>query len=373
MVRKRIAIIASISTSLINFRGELIKKWIELGHEVYACAPDFECKIKDKLECAKVKPVEIKLFRTGLNPFKDLVSLYSLYKTLNEINPDVVYSYTIKPVIYASIASKLAGVDYISSLITGLGYTFSGNSFTKKIINRVTRILYKISLSTNKLVLFQNEDDRKLFVDLKLVDEGKTAVVNGSGVNTSHFYYSPYDKNEVSFLMICRLLKSKGIYEYIKAAEMVKRNYPDVEFNVVGPYNPGNPDSIDEDILKRAEKEGIINYHGRKDDVRPFIEDSSVYVLPSYREGTPRSVLEAMSMGRPIITTDVPGCRETVDEGVNGFLVSEKNYEQLVDRMLYFINNKDKIREMGDNSRRIAEEKYDVHKVNEDIINKMGL
>jgi len=125
--------------------------------------------------------------------------------------------------------------------------------------------------------------------------------------------------------------------------------------------------------LKRAEKEGIINYHGRKDDVRPFIEDSSVYVLPSYREGTPRSVLEAMSMGRPIITTDVPGCRETVDEGVNGFLVSEKNYEQLVDRMLYFINNKDKIREMGDNSRRIAEEKYDVYEVNEVIINKMGL
>ena len=373
MSEKKIAIIASYASSLINFRGELIKKWVEMDFKVYALAPDIDDSTKNKLTNIGAFPKEINLNRTGLNPLNDLKTIYGLYKTLKELDVDIVYSYTIKPVIYGSIASKLAGVNSINSLITGLGYTFIGETLPKKIINKLAQSLYKIALSANNLVLFQNPDDQRLFIEKRLVKEEKTGVVNGSGVDIDHFNFSSPETDNISFLIICRLLKAKGVYEYIKAAELVKGKYPEVEFDIVGPYNPDNPDSIDENILNEAIDKDIVNFHSRQDDVRPYINDSSVYVLPSYREGTPRSVLEAMSMGRPIITSDVPGCRETVIDDKNGFLVPVRDHKSLAEKMIYFIENRDEIVRMGQESRKLAEEKYDVHKVNEDIIEKMGL
>ena len=377
MGKEKIAVIASKASSLINFRGELIKRWSDMGYKVYALAPDFTEDIKRGVEDHGAVPMDYKLNRTGLNPAADLLSIYSLYRIMKRIKPDITYTYTIKPVIYGSYAGKLAGLEHMNSLITGLGYTFVGEGVSRKIINKTAQLMYKIALNFNELVFFQNNDDRDLFIDKGLVKEKKTVVVNGSGVNTDHFYYDELSNNiskeNISFLIMARLLVAKGVKEFIEAAKRIREKYPKVNFDVLGPFNPENPDSIKKNLLQEAQEKDIINYHGEVDDVRSHIKDCTVYVLPSYREGTPRSVLEAMSMGRPIITTDVPGCRETVQDGQNGFLVSVKDAETLADKMEYFIENPDQAVVMGKNSRKMAEEKYDVHKVNETITEAMGL
>jgi glycosyltransferase involved in cell wall biosynthesis len=225
------------------------------------------------------------------------------------------------------------------------------------------------------MVIFQNPDDRLLFKRLDfLMDTQKTYLVNGSGVNLDHYYFSaPKQADQVSFLLIGRLIRSKGISEYAKAAEIIKKRHDNVSFRLLGSLT-GSSDLVSKEDLGRWVSEGTVEYCGRADDVRPFIEMASVIVLPSfYGEGTPRSVLEAMSMGRPVITTDAPGCRETVEEGVNGFLVPVRDSKALAEAMERFIEKPELIKKMGRESRRIAEEKYDVRKVNQVILEAMGL
>ncbi|SIR46626.1 glycosyltransferase family 4 protein [Halanaerobium kushneri] len=372
-MNNRLVIISNISTSLINFRGELIKKWIDLGYEVYTLAPGYNDNHKEILESWKAKTVEYNLNRSGLNPFKDLKSLINLSNKIKEIDPDYIFSYTIKPVVFSSLISKQIDLKGMYSLIPGLGYAFNDGGLKNKIVNKVAVFLYKISLSNNDKVFFQNPDDLDLFVSLNLISKDKTVLVNGSGVDTEKFYNTDPQKEKISFLIMARLLKSKGIKHYIEAARIIKKEYPDVEFNILG--SPGSgPDAVSLDYVKKADQDNIINYPGRVEDVKPFIAKNSIYVLPSYyREGTPRSILEAMSMGKPIITTDNPGCRETVNEGQNGFLIPIKNHKILADKMRYFIENKNEIVRMGKKSRKIAEEKYNVHRVNQKIIQEMNL
>lgn len=372
MKNKKIAIISNVSGSLINFRGELIKEWINMGYKVYAFAPKFKVDDKKKLKSINAIPVRYELNRSGLNPFKDLKSIISLYNNLKKINPAYIYGYTIKPVIYSSLISNFLNLKGMYSMITGLGYAFKGINFKEKIVNKIAIFLYKISLKNNTKVFFQNPDDMNLFIKKDLINKEKTFLVNGSGVDIEKYYKSKPNVDNISFLIMARLLKSKGIKEYIEAAKIIKNNYPNVEFNILGSPGKG-PDALNMDYINQAHEEGIINYLGRKPDVRPYIAQSSVYVLPSYREGTPRSVLESMSMGKPIITTNVPGCRETVIDGENGFLIPVKDHITLADKMKYFIENKSKIIEMGKKSRKIVKEKYDVHKVNKNIISAMGL
>jgi glycosyltransferase involved in cell wall biosynthesis len=259
------------------------------------------------------------------------------------------------------------------SLIPGLGYAFNGGGLKNKVVNKIAVLLYNISLKNNNKVFFQNPDDLNLFVDLDLINKEKAVLVNGSGVDTAEYYNTEPQTENISFIIMARLLKSKGIIEYIKATEIIKNKYPEVKFTILG--SPGSgPDAVDMNYVNHASQKGIINYPGRVEDVKSYIAQSSVYVLPSYyREGTPRSILEAMSMGKPIITTDNPGCRETVVDGKNGFIIPIKDYKILAEKMEYFIENRDAIVKMGKESRKIAEEKYDVHKVNQKIIENMNL
>ena len=368
----KILVVSHYARSLINFRGEMIKKIISSGHDVVALGP--EEGFEDELKELGAQYIQYPLQRTGLNPLTDLESYRELIRIMKEVEPDVVFSNAIKPVIYGSLAASKLGIKHIYSMITGPGYVFVDNGSKKqKIIQRFVKLLYRRALAKNKAVFFQNPDDEKLFKEIGIISGNtKTVLVNGSGVDVEKNYYAAPLQEPFSFLLIARLIWDKGIQEYVEAARIVKQKYPQVHFYLLGPYD-SNPAAIKSDDIERWSEEGVINYLGETNDVRPYIAKSSVFVLPSFREGTPRSVLEAMSMGRPVITTDAPGCRETVKDGVNGFLVPVKDSTTLAEAMEKFIQTPELIEQMGWESRKIAEEKYDVHKVNEVIVREMEL
>jgi glycosyltransferase involved in cell wall biosynthesis len=366
----RIAIVASLGQSLIRFRGDLIDSWLKDGHTVMAAAPDND--VEKDLTLKGVDFFKIPLERTGLNPVKDLLLWLSLIRLFCSLKPDFVFLYTIKPVIYGSLAAFLKPGCQVFSMITGLGYVFSDVD-NKKWLLKLTTSLYRIALVRNKKVFFQNPDDLKLFKELKLVAARKCLLVNGSGVNLEYYEPAVLPTGVPVFLMIGRLLKEKGFEEFIEAARIVKQKYPETVFRMIAWQLEGSPSVITGERLEEWNNEGIVEIFGETEDVRPFLAGASVYVLPSYREGTPRTVLEAMAMGRAIITTDVPGCRETVVDGVNGFLVPVRDSKSLAEAMERFIVEPELTAKMGKASRRIAEEKYDVHQVNTIINEAMKL
>lgn len=372
---KRILIAGSLSTSLINFRGPLVKALAKAGYQVHAAAPSLnsDSDTADTLKSWGVIIHDIPMQRTGVNPVSDIGTIWALYRLLVKIKPDAFFGYTIKPVIYGMLAARFAGVPGRYALITGLGYAFTGEVAGKrKIIQCLARSLYRTALSKSSKALFQNPDDEALFRELKLLpDAVPSAVLNGSGIDIHQFEPTPIPKDSLTFLLIARLLGDKGIREYVEAAQNIKNNYPSVTFRLVGDLDT-NPDSIGEEELNKWVESGVIEYLGPLDDVQLAIAQTCVYVLPSYREGTPRTVLEAMAMGRPIITTDAPGCRETVVDGENGFLVPARDSEALASTMNRFVEHPELVTTMGQRSREIAVEKYDVHKVNGAIMKEMG-
>lgn len=372
----RISIHAGLASSLINFRGPLVKTLCDVGYDVHAIAPELlsDEKTRSQLESWGVTVHELRLHRAGINPLKDVVTFFDYVRLLRKIRPDVTLGYTIKPVIYGNLAAWLTRLPLRFALITGLGYAFTGEATGKrKLIQHLARSLYSQALKRCKKVFFQNPDDEALFRQLGLVPSSvHTQVVNGSGVDTEQFALVELPDGSPVFLLIARLLGDKGVREYVQAARKVRREYAQARFVLVGSLDP-NPDSISKAELDGWVEEGVIEYPGRLDDVRPAIAASTVYVLPSYREGTPRTVLEAMSMGRAIITTDAPGCRETVIEGENGFLVPIKDADALAKAMIRFIEQPELIASMGKRSREIAEQKYDVEIVNRQMLEGMGL
>ena len=367
----KIMIVAGLNKSLILFRKELIEQWLKSGCAVIAAAPGRE--VEEALKEMGAGYHTLPLERTGLNPAKDLILLLKLIQLLKKERPEYLYLYTIKPVIYGSLAARVLPSCRVFSMITGLGYAFTRSEDEGKLLRKLLVFLYRMALKRNRKVFFQNPDDERFFVDNGIVDPEKMVRVNGSGVNTDYFSMTPHKQGVVSFLMIARLLVEKGIVEYIEAARKVKVKYPEIRFMLVGWSFDKNPSAIGQGQVEEWQKEGIIEIYGETDDVRPYIARAGIYVLPSYREGTPRTVLEAMAMGRAVITTDVPGCRETVLAGRNGFLVPVKDSEALAEAMEKFIENPALIEQMGAESRKIAEEKYDVQKVNRVINREMGL
>lgn len=375
-------IISSFLPSVLNFRGKLLEAIHQQGYEIHIIAPDlaFFPTEYEKLLNLGYYVHEVSMQRTGTNPVADLKTLGSMYTLIKKIQPDYVLSYTIKPVIYGTLAAWLAQVPHRYTLITGLGYAFQNveNQSKRSIFQKLVHGLYQQALSCSHKAFFQNPDDLKLFQDLKLVNaQIPTVVVNGSGVNVADFNVLPLpvtadQKIKISFLLIARLLGDKGVREYAEAAKIIKHKYPHVEFNLVG-WIDENPSAIDQQELDQWVASNTLNYWGKLSDVRPAIAESSVYVLPSYREGTPRTVLEAMAMGRAIITTDAPGCRETVIDGDNGFLVEVKSVESLEKAMEKLIVQPELIAKMGSRSREIALHKYDVHQVNAHMMQEMGL
>jgi glycosyltransferase involved in cell wall biosynthesis len=373
---KTIAVVAGFAESLINFRGPLLRALTERGHRVVGCAPPASDATVKALAAMGVAFRSVPLERSGLRPDRDLRALRHLAAIFRELSPDIVLSYTAKAVIYGSLAARIAGVPQRFAMITGLGYAFgSATGASARIASQAARLLYWLSLRGVDRVFFQNPDDRAEFERLGIVrPTGHSALINGSGIDLEAFAAVPSPAGAVSFLLIARLLAEKGIREYVEAARLLRRKHPAAAFRLVGWVDEGNPGGLTEEEVQGWEREGIIEYLGRLDDVRPAIAAASVYVLPSYyREGTPRTVLEAMAMGRPIITTDSPGCRETVQEGVNGYLVPPRDSAALADAMMRFIIKPDSIEAMGRESRRIAVDRYDVHKVNAVILEVIGL
>lgn len=370
---KRFLLIAGSPNSLLNFRGHLLRALLKEGLEVHVAAPNLPANsvFRHKLEALGVQVHEVALKRVGLNPLADLATVYHLLFMMRRIKPHFSLGYTIKPVVYGNIAAWLAGVPRRFALITGLGYAFQGEAGQRSWLKYFVQGLYSTALGKAHKVFFQNPDDEALFQKLEIIKQcdGKTVVVNGSGIDLDSFAVTPLPE-AIQFLLIARLLGDKGVREYVKAAAIVRQRQPNVRFGLVG-WIDENPDAISEDELQDWIEAGNVYFYGRLEDVKPAIAQSSVYVLPSYGEGTPRTVLEAMAMGRPIITTDAPGCRETVVDANNGFLVPMKNVDELAAAMMKFIEQPELIARMGSCSRQLAEEKYDVIKVNEHMLKEM--
>ena len=353
-----------------------------LGYEIHIVAPILEKYIAHHNEFISrgYHVHQITMQRTGTNPVKDIKTFIHIYQILNKVKPEYVLSYTVKPVVYGTLAAWLAQVPYRFVLFSGLGYTFQQVEETDKrsIFQKFVHALYQQALAKSSKVFFQNNDDLNLLKKLNIVQLNlPTVVVNGSGVDLNDFNVFPLPRNESgavkpSFLLIARLLKDKGIGEYVEASKQIKREYSDAEFHLVGSIDE-NPAAIEQAQLDQWIADGDIIYWGQLKDVRPAIAASSVYVLPSYREGTSRSVLEAMSMGRAIITTDAPGCRETVTTGINGYLVPVQAITELIEAMRQFIEYPNLYEQMGSASRDIAVDRYDVRKVNAHMIAEMGL
>lgn len=368
----KVAVIGGYGPSLINFRGPMLKAIKETGHEVYGIAPMDSPDVPGKLAEMGIKFIEAPIQRKGMNPIKDLSSLLALHKILKKIQPDAVLSYTIKPVIYGSIAAKLSGVKNIYSMITGLGYAFGQTSGKRGLLFKLVKNMYRVGLACNDSVMFQNPDDCDLFKELGIIPPNKpTVITNGSGVDLGHYTSSPVPEGNPVFLCISRLLKEKGVREFAEASLLLKKKYPQAKFRLVGPPDHG-PDSVSDDLIATWQSGGV-KCVGPVDDVRAELKNCSVYVLPSYREGTPRSVLEAMATGRPIVTTDATGCRETVLEGRNGFMVPVKNISALEQAMEKLILQPELLQSMGDASLKYVAEKFDVNKVNTTIMKAMGL
>lgn len=369
MQNKRILIVASYDGSLIEFRGDFINHLIAQDFEVFAASPNFTEKYQQQIIDIGATPIEFNLQRTGLNPLKDFQSIQELKSIIKQNKIDLVFPYTIKPVIYGSIAANMCNVPVIS-LITGLGYTFSGLSIKAKILQRFNEILYKLSIRKNKAIVFQNKDDYQLFLDRNIISKHqKVDFVSGSGVNLNQFTFKEKNASDnVSFILVSRLIKEKGIALYMEAAKILKAKYPKSEFHLVGAAET-SPSAISEEEINHLDKKGIIVFHGFQSNIKEHLHNNDIFVLPSYyREGLPRTNLEACACGNPIITTDSVGCRESVIEGVNGFLIEPQNQDALTKSMEYFITNPNKIKEMGFNSRKYAEERFDVNIINNDLV-----
>lgn len=370
---KKIIILSNTAASILGFRKHLITYLLANKFEVYCFATDFTYATEHEVKNWGAVPVTYSLSRGGLNPFSDFKSIKQLEKLIRNIKPDVVFSSFVKPVIYGTIAAKRAGVPRIIAMLEGLGYYFTeqpgkGN-IKSSLVKFIQVLLYKIALPKADLVLFLNNDDPVDLLQKHSIKTEATGVLGGIGLDLSEYNFTIAKTEPVSFIFVGRLLREKGIFYFLQAAESVKRDFPGVEFKIIGGFDDENPGGLKKEELQYYIDNNIVIYPGHVSNVNNWVSESSVFVLPSYyREGVPRSTQEAMAIGRAIITTDVPGCRDTVIEGVNGFLIEKWSVPQLVNKMKYFIENRQAIVSMGQESHRIAKEKYDGNVVNEKLL-----
>jgi Glycosyltransferase len=367
----KIAVLSSHTPSLFWFRMDMMKEFINRGHTVIALGADSEANWKDQFKENNIDYRQLYVERNGMNLLKDLKTFIKLYKFMKKEKPDKIFTYQAKTIIYGSIAARINGITDVYTLIAGLGSIFRGAGLKNNIVKTIMKAEYWIACKFSKKVFFQNNDDKNTFIHYGLVKDDKTVIINGSGVNLDKFQPVPMP-NEPGILFIGRLIKDKGVAEYLEACKVVKKMHPRVRFLLVGPYD-SNPSALRPEELKPYIDDEIVEYFGEQNDVRPYIAQCSIFVLPSYHEGTPKTVLEAMAMGRTIITSNAPGCRETVIDGVNGYLVEVKDVQALADKMEQLINEPDLRREMGAKSLKIASEKYDVKLVNQVIMQTMGI
>lgn len=367
----KVVVLSSFTTSLFWFRIDMMKSFLDAGCEVLAVGEAPEAEWVPRFQELGIRYRQIPVQRNGTNPLRDLKTLKALYALLKEERPDKIFSYQAKTVIYGGIAASLLGIREVYPLIAGVGSIFLGDGLKKTLVRKVLVAEYKLGLKHAPRVFFQNRDDLAVFTSNGILPAEKAVMLNGSGVNVDKFLPTALPQ-EPSFLCISRLIRDKGVCEYLEATRKIHKLHPQVRCVLVGPFDT-NPSAIKPEELQPYLDDGSVEYVGEQKDVAPWLRDCTAYVLPSYHEGTPKTVLEAMASGRPTITTDAPGCRETVEDGVNGYLVPVKDVDAIVAAMEKIIADPAKTAQMAANARRIAEDKYDVRKVNLKIRETMNI
>jgi glycosyltransferase involved in cell wall biosynthesis len=371
--RGTIIVAAGEPKTVVRFRFDLLKTMVAEGYRVYVTTPKMLPEDVVSLNKVGVTVIETPMSRANITPVADLRYTKQMVEICRTIKPDIVLAYTIKAVVFGTLAARIAAVPRVSALVPGLGYAFSEiETVKRRVIGAVAQKLYKFAFSRCDVVIFQNCDDIDTVVDMRLISPDKCRLVDGSGVNIDTFPAKPLPAR-FSFLMAARLLKSKGIYEYIEAAKLLKVRFPDVDFCIAGPEDP-SPDSIDPGVLVAASQQGTIKFLGNVNNIREILATSSVFVLPSYyREGIPRAGLEALATGRPIIACDSPGSRETVVNEVNGYLIAPRDVDSLAEAMAMLIQNFDLVERMALASRLLAEARFDNRKVNQKMLEHLDL
>lgn len=368
---KKFVLISPKNRSAYNFRGDLIKEIQAKGYDVVVTGPNREGV--DKIEALGAKFIEVPVDKNGTNPLADIGYCLKLRKILKKEKADAILGYTIKPVIYGSIAGWLAGVKNRTAMVTGAGYLFASKSAKAKIIRGISFMLYRMGLGAAHKVIFQNIDDLNEFVEHKLVKREKCHVVNGSGVNMSKYTPAPYPETP-SFFFLGRLVHSKGGMDFAEAAKIVKGQHPEARFMILGKLEKNLPDAIKEEELMPYVDDGTIELFPETDNIPQYYAITSVFVLPTaYREGTPRVILEAMASARAIITTNTPGCKETVIEGENGYFTAIHNPDELAKKMMLFIDNPEQVERCGKRSYEICNNKYEVSIINKNMMEIMGV
>jgi len=375
---KTIVIIGTTAACFYGFRAELIKNLNSKDITVYAFTTDDDAFELEKISKLGAIPISYQLNRGGLNPLADILATYKLAQQIRQLKPDLVFSYFAKPVIFGTLAAKSAKVPKTIGMLEGLGYAFTdqpnGLSSKTKLIKAIQVFLYKLALPKLDQLILLNHDDKTDLLINNDIEVKETYILGGIGLDLNQYKYSPATKDlPIQFLFIGRLLKEKGIHDFIAAAQIVKEKFPQTTFTVLGGIDEANLGALTQGELTQYIDQNVIDYPGHVENIAEWIKQSHVFVLPSYREGFPRSTQEAMAIGRPVITTDVPGCRDTVIDGVNGFLVPKWNPQALAEKMIYFIEHPEQVRMMGDQSHKIAIEKFDAEKVNQRLLEILGI
>lgn len=367
---KHIVLITSHAPSLIGFRGPLIRLLCEQGMQVSALAPNFDDGTRAALRQLGAIPVDCPIARAGMNPLRDAHDVWRLFLLLRNLRPDITLSYFIKPAIYGSIAARLAGVPRRIAMIEGLGFVFTPIgvelSLKRRALKRLVLALFKLGMACADKVVFLNPDDRDELLAAGVISSNKSYVLGGIGVDLERWIPMSSVVEPVTFMLVARLLREKGIVQYADAARIVKKTYPAARFILLGGLDD-NPGALTKSDVQAWVDEGILEWYGHV-PVQPWMAQVSVYVLPSFREGVPVSTQEAMAAAKAIITTDVPGCRQTVVNGVNGFLVPPRDSQALADAMCKFIEQPELIKSMGEASSARALEHFDVRKVNKRLV-----
>lgn len=371
----KVMVLSSLSWSLINFRGALIARMVGEGHEVIACAPDREPEVVAALSRMGVRFRQTPMARAGTNPLHDVRTLFHYLRLIRAERPDTVVAYTQKPIIYGGLAAQLTGQARFYAIMSGLGYVFSSEADGRRLLRAAVSRLYRTAIRRAGCVFVFNGDDRRMMLENGIVDDAQPVLqVAGSGVDIRHFALAPMPAGPMTFLMMGRLMRDKGVGEYVAAARTIRARWPDARFLLLGRPETENPTGYGVSEMEEWGRDGLIDLLPETRDVRPYLAAAHVFVLPSYyREGLPRTILEALATGRPVVTTDMPGCREPIRPGENGFLVPPRDAVALAAAMALFLGDPALLGPMGDAARRTAVDGYDVDQVNRQLLDAMRL
>jgi glycosyltransferase involved in cell wall biosynthesis len=371
----KIVVFSSLAYSLVNFRGALLTAMTQAGHDVVAVAPDNDPVVAEWLRARHIRFTTVSMNRTGMKPLQDVKTLLGYVRLIIREKPDVILAYTQKPIIYGGIAAQLCGNVPFYALMSGLGYLFSPDGAKPSLVRSIFLRLYREGVRKARKIFVFNRDDHADMLSAKIVNLQHTVIqVPGSGVDTQLYTHQPIPPGAPHFLMVGRLMRDKGVYEFLQAAQDVSTEFPDARFSILGRADDVSPTGICQADIAGLQAVYPVTFLTETHDVRPYLAQSSVFVLPSYyREGLPRTILEAMATGRAVITTDMPGCRDPIEDGKNGIIVAPRNVPALAHAMRSFLTNPTQAEDMGQKSRAIAERVYDVAIVNRLLLGHMGL